>query len=261
MNSERLGIVIPTYKEHETIAPLIEAITKALDPMGTPPRAPDLMIAVVDDSPDYQTVEAVRRLALPNVSVLHRTEKGGRGSAVIAGIKDVLDRGATRIVEMDSDFSHPPGQIPSLIAEARERNLDLLIASRYLPESRILNWPLTRRLFSKLSNWLARRMLGIPVKDYTNGFRCYSERAAHMIVSTCGRMGKGFISLSEILVNLWCRDHAIGETPTVFTNRVRGESSVNLNEITNAFMGLWKIYGLKVALLKEKKHVQTTPTA
>ena len=55
-------------------------------------------------------------------------------------------------------------------------------------------------MFSKLANFLARILLGIKLKDFTNGFRIYSKRAAEKITLKCGNIGEGFIILSEIIV-------------------------------------------------------------
>ena len=49
-------------------------------------------------------------------------------------------------------------------------------------------------------NLLARNLLGIKIKDFTNGFRIYSKRAAEKITKKCGNIGGGFIILSEIIV-------------------------------------------------------------
>lgn len=232
-----IAVVIPSYNEGEVIASLILKISEVLSP-------PHLII-VVDDSPNDLTQKAIESTGKSNLVSIHRKTKGGRGSAVIEGIKIAVSRDCSQIVEMDADFSHPPEELNSILSEAKTRGLDLLIGSRYLPESKILNWPLSRRIFSRCANWLARSVLRIPIHDYTNGYRCYSRPAAEQIVATCGKLGKGFIALSEILVNLYYRGLTVGERPTVFVNRVRGESSVNLNEITGALMGLFRIYGLK----------------
>mgnify|MGYP004246268499 CR=1 FL=1 len=61
----------------------------------------------------------------------------------------------------------------------------------------------------------------------------------------CGNIGDGFIILSEILVELYYNGFKVGETKSKFVNRVRGESSLNLKEILNAFFGLLKIFKLK----------------
>ncbi len=231
-----IGVVVPAFKEHESIVDLVSSVRKSVT---------DALIVVVDDSPDDKTVEALRTIRGPSLHVIHRTVKGGRGSAVIEGLRYLRSRNVDWAVEMDADFSHPPGQLPQLIEDAKSRKLDLLIASRYLPESQILNWPLTRRAFSLASNQLARFLLNVPISDYTNGYRVYSAKSIDVIVNECGRLGTGFIALSEILVNVYYRGLRVGEIPTKFVNRVRGESSVDSGEIKNALTGLIKIRSLK----------------
>src|SRR5262249_19187015 len=94
--SNSVGVVIPAYKEADNIANLVREILK---------HVPGAQIIVVDDSPDLATKEAVEKLALPNAAVVHRTEKGGRGSAVLVGVKRMTDLGCNQVLEMDADFS------------------------------------------------------------------------------------------------------------------------------------------------------------
>jgi dolichol-phosphate mannosyltransferase len=238
-----IGVTIPSYNEAESIPSLLISIRECL---------PDSIIAVIDDSPNLETVKVIQKLNLPNVEVQHRETKGGRGSAILVGIDLLLKKGCDKIIEMDADFSHHPQELSAIIKRSNESQIDLLIASRYLPESQIVNWPLSRRIFSKSSNLLARTLLQVPIHDYTNGYRCYSRLGAEHIVKTCGKYGKGFIALSEILVNLYYSKYKVDEIPTKFVNRVRGESSVNIVEIKNALTGLFKIYGLKRKLIAER---------
>ena len=146
---------------------------------------------------------------------------------------------------MDADFSHNPNEFSTKIEIFSKTNSDLLIASRYLKNSKIINWSIQRRIFSRISNILARLLLKIPVSDYTNGYRFYSKRAAEKIVNTCGNVGDGFIILSEILFTLHKSNFIINETDTIFKNRVRGESSVNLKLIFQSLKGLIKLYNIK----------------
>jgi dolichol-phosphate mannosyltransferase len=244
------GIVIPSFKEADNIAGLIQEILHVV---------PDAVVAVVDDSPDLSTVQAAESLGLAQVHVFHRKAKGGRGSAVLQGVRFLLTQNCSIIVEMDADSSHPPTQIPELVAYLQQHQLDLVIASRYLPTSRILNWPAARRLFSRCSNLLARAVLRIPITDYTNGYRVYSRTCAESIAEHCGRYGKGFIALSEILVSAYYRGFRVGEVPTLFTNRLRGESSLTWQEIKNAAFGLVTIAFLKRQLQKEHRAAQGLP--
>ena len=128
---------------------------------------------------------------------------------------------------MDADFSHNPAELKRNINFFFNNSLDLLIGSRYLKRSKIINWSLSRRIFSSLANFLARNLLQIPIADFTNGFRIYSRRSAQKIVNDCGKIGDGFIVLSEILVVLYLNDFKINEIHSKFVNRARGESSVS----------------------------------
>lgn len=243
-----IGISIPTYKEAANIAALIGELRSVV---------PGARIVVVDDSPDLETARAAEPLVNASTELIHREEKGGRGSAALLGLRRCLAAGCDVILEMDADFSHAPKEMPSLIDALRDA--DMVIGSRYLPQSRIVNWPWSRRLFSHLANVLARTVLRVPIHDYTNGYRAYSRRAAETIDRTCGKLGKGFIPLSEILVNLYYRGFRITEVPTVFVNRARGESSVTFWEIRNALVGLFRIYGLKRALARPSAQEAASP--
>lgn len=238
---KKIAVIIPAYGESENIVSLCKEILVHYS---------NADILIVDDSPDHLTVDAIEKFAHPQVRIVHRDTKGGRGSAVISGISQCINGPYDYFLEIDADFSHPPAQIPALVKQAEDEKLDLLIASRYLRVSKILNWPISRRIFSKCANFLARALLQVPVHDYTNGFRLYSRRAAVELVQTCGKLGSGFIALSEILVNLHYRQYVIGEVSTIFVNRIRGESSLSRKEIWNALMGLKRIYQLKRQLSK-----------
>ncbi len=242
-----VGIVIPTYKEAENIGELVVGVLRLL---------PGARIAVVDDSPDGETEQAVKGLGLEAVSLVARRKKGGRGSAVLEGMRLLAAKGCERIVDMDADFSHPPEELPALLREAEQRNLDLLIASRYLPGSQIRNWSLARRALSRTANFLSKLLLRYPITDYTNAYRVYSRNAWSLAVQSCGRQSKGFITLSESLVHFYSHGLSVGERPTIWTNRVRGKSAVDLTEIKDAVVGLAKIWRLKRRLEKEQSVVR-----
>ena len=143
---------------------------------------------------------------------------------------------------MDADFSHNPAELKRNIIFFFNNSLDLLIGSRYLKRSKIINWGLSRRIFSSLANFLARNLLQIPITDFTNGFRIYSRRSAQKIVNDCGKIGDGFIVLSEILVVLYLNNFKISEIHSKFVNRIRGESSVGFKLVLQSFIGLIKLY-------------------
>jgi len=232
-----IGIVIPAYNEKDNILKLVKSIRKKLS----------CIIIIVDDSSNIDIQKILLKNKLKNIKYFNRGKKSGRGSAVLFGFKKLIyfKKNINCLIEMDADLSHSPTELKRNINYFYNNSLDLLIASRYLKNSSIINWPLSRRILSKLSNTLARNLLGVPVNDYTNGFRFYSNAAAKKIISKCNKTGGGFIILSEIILVLWKNNFKISEIKTIFRNRIRGESSVNLKLIIDSLIGLFKLYLIK----------------
>ena len=110
------------------------------------------------------------------MSVLRRAAKSGLGSAYRAGFREGLARELDVMIEMDSDLSHDPAALPSLLA-AIDEGADLVIGSRYVPGGTIPNWGLHRRLLSRWGNRYAGFVLGLPVRDATAGYRAYRATA------------------------------------------------------------------------------------
>ena len=94
-------------------------------------------------------------------------------------------------------------------------------------------------------------LLKVSVHDYTNGYRIYSKRSIKTIVKNCGKIGDGFIILSEILLRIYLKKYKIFETETVFINRKRGKSSVGIKLIFSSFMGLFKLYFIRLKFNKK----------
>jgi dolichol-phosphate mannosyltransferase len=233
--NKKAAIIVPTFYEEQNIKKLIKDINK---------RLKQAIIFIVDDTPE-PLIEPICN-EFKNVRYFHRKNKRGRGSAVIFGIKKALKNKSVKlIIEMDADFSHNPNELNKKINYFNKKKIDLLIASRYLKESKIINWSLVRRIFSILSNMLARLFLKINIRDFTNGFRFYSIRSAKKIVKNCGNIGDGFIILSEIIVVINNNNFKIKEQSTTFINRKRGESSVNLRLILQSLFGLIKLTFIK----------------
>ena len=74
--------------------------------------------------------------------------------------------------------------------------------------------------------------------------------AAKFIVKNCGKIGDGYIVLSEILIQLFYNKFKIDEIDTIFVNRVRGTSNVTFSEIISSLIGLYKIWKKKRQLSK-----------
>ena len=232
---KNLIIIIPTYNEEKNILKLTDKIHQYI---------PKCKILIIDDTKNSKLHKIFKKNN--TIKFIVRKNKKGRGSAVLFGLKNAIKNKDNKIfIEMDADFSHRPSELNRNIKFFLKKKCDLLIASRYLANSKIKNWSIQRRIFSKLANLLAQLFLQINVTDYTNGYRIYSKVAAKKIVSECGKIGDGFIVLSEISLKIHQSKLKIMEIDSLFINRTRGESSVNFSLILQSLFGLFKLFLIK----------------
>jgi dolichol-phosphate mannosyltransferase len=221
----RTLVVLPTYNEAENIEDVIVRVRSAV---------PDASILVVDDSSPDGTAEIVEELAgrLEGISVLRRPQKSGLGPAYRAGFAHGREQGFEVLVEMDSDLSHDPNDLPRLLAAVAD-GADLSLGSRYVPGGSIPDWPWYRRALSIGGNRFAAIVLGIHVTDSTSGFRAYREGAFTLIgIEDVTADGYGF--QIEMTYRLLQAGGQVTEVPISFTDRVRGESKMSWRIIGEA---------------------------
>jgi len=204
-------------------------------------------ILVVDDNSPDGTGEIADRLAaeLDLVSVLHRPEKQGLGPACIAGFKQALADGAEIVVEMDSDFSHDPADVPRLVA-AVENGADFALGSRYVEGGGTVNWGLGRRIVSRGGSIYARTLLGVRIRDVTGGFKCY-RRAVLESLDLDSIHSKGYVFQIEMKYRALLKGFKVAEVPIVFADRTQGKSKMTRRIFLEAMA---KVPLLRVAALR-----------
>ena len=232
-------LVLPTYNEAENIGPLVRAALPRLAAAGLPHR-----VLIVDDGSPDGTGEIADRLAaeLNPVEVLHREQKEGLGRAYLAGFAVALARDADMVMEMDSDFSHDPADLPRLIAAAGAA--DLVLGSRYVPGGGIQDWGLLRRLVSRGGSAYARWLLAVPVRDLTGGFKCFNRRVLDGIdLESVHADGYGF--QIELTYRAIKAGFTVAEVPITFREREVGSSKMTTRIALEA---VWKVPALKLRL-------------
>ena len=230
---EKVLIILPTYNERENLAAMVEAIFGQL---------PDAHVLIIDDgSPDGTGVlaDAIAAQDEAAVHVHHRSGKLGLGTAYLLGFRWALERDYDYIFEMDCDFSHDPADLPRLLARA-QAGADVVIGSRYVQGGGTQNWGLGRKLISRGGGLYSRLVLGIPVRDLTSGFKCFSRRALQVL--PLDRIRSGGFSF-QIEVNYLAVKHGlqIAEVPIIFRDRRLGESKMSGGIFTEALLVVWRI--------------------
>jgi len=220
-------MVVPTYNERGRLAEL----TTALFDAAAQARLELELIIVDDNSPDGTGALADELARTRRIRVIHRAGKMGLGTAVVEGFAAAT----TDIVGvMDADLSHPPASVPPMFAAFRETGADMLVASRYIPGGSTSNWPLVRRLLSRLACTLATPLS--PVRDSTSGFFLIRRPVARRATI----QASGFKIALELLVR--AAPVSVVEFPFRFNDRIEGESKMSMREAIGYLVQLRDLY-------------------
>lgn len=212
-----LSVIVPTYDERESVGPLLQELGRLKTNWDR-----NFEVIIVDDSSPDNTASIAEELGRQEglrVRVVKRGHRLGMGSAIAEGIR--LAR-TDLVCVMDADLSHPPGFVSRLV-DALD-GVDGVIASRYVPGSRILGWPVHRRLISYGASSLARVLFDPPVRDPLSGYFLFRRDR----VLDASIVGWGDKPLLEILEQ---KHPLVREIPYTFRDRMNGHSKLNVGTI------------------------------
>lgn len=103
-------VVVPVYDHEHAIGTTLERLL----PHGVP-------VLLVDDGSGDSCAAALRALAAQHaglVSLLRLEQNGGKGAAVIAGMRQAAVLGASHVLQIDADGQHDTADVPRFLAEA-----------------------------------------------------------------------------------------------------------------------------------------------
>ena len=233
LDSEResgagVWVILPTYNEADNIGPISAAILGSV---------PDATLLIVDDNSPDGTGGLADELAKrdPRVRVLHRAAKQGLGRAYLDGFRVALAGGAGVVVQMDADWSHEPGALPSVIGPVLRDEADLVIGSRYVRGGAVVDWGLGRRAISRGGSLFARTVLRLRVSDLTGGFKAWRASTLASIPSVGGHAG-GYVFQIEMTFRASRAGARVLEVPITFRDRRLGQSKMSKRIIVEALV-------------------------
>ena len=221
-----LSVILPVINERENLTALIPRLSAQLTREGV-----NFEIVVIDGGSRDGTREAAAALGARVVPERRR----GYAGATETGLAEA--RG-DYILTLDADQSHEPEFVARMW---RARNqADIVIASRYVRGGASYG-PWTRSALSKFLNGVLRRMLSMPVRDLSSGFRLYRRPAIEGIKLE----GQSFDVLEELLVKAYARGFNVIEVPFTYFPRGSGRSHARVLrfgwDLMRSSVKLWQL--------------------
>lgn len=213
-----LSIVVPAYNEEERLVLSLGKIGSYLDA-----AAIDAEILVVDDGSKDRTAElATKALAGRRGRVVANGENRGKGYSVRHG---VLEAHGRFVLVTDADLSTSIEDHAKLAAVMRDRDLDVVIGSRALPDSNVeirQNW--LRQTMGRSFNVIIRSLTGLPFRDTQCGFKLLDRERVKPLVEKM--VVDGFAFDVELLFLCARFGLSVADVPVTWRNATGSKVSI-----------------------------------
>lgn len=226
-----LSIVIPTYNEEGNVIQLYTELSNVLRGIGS-----DFEIIFIDDGSHDGTFQKLQALHEKDnrVKVIRFRKNFGQSAAMAAGFEHACGE---VVITLDADLQNDPADIPLLMQELNN-GYDVVCGWRQGRKDSI-----SKRVFSKFSNWLRRRWSGESVHDSGCSLRAYKNGCLKDL-ELYGEMHRYIPALLS-----W-KGYEIGEVKVTHRHRIHGNAKYNWQRLLKGFLDLllvtfWQRYSMR----------------
>lgn len=208
----KVAVIIPAFNEEDAIVKVVEEINAITTDY-------QLTAVVVNDCSTDQTaviIDSIKCVAL------HLPVNLGIGGAVQTGFLYAYENNFDFAVQLDGDGQHPAHEIPQLIDTSINKNLDVVIGSRFLKKQGFQS-SFIRRVGIRWFSILNKVLTGNHITDTTSGFRLYNRKALEVVTTYY----PDEYPEPEALILYAKRKLQVGEIPVQMRERQGGISSIN----------------------------------
>ncbi len=143
----------------------------------------------------------------------------GHGVALRVGYDLCVGAGARYVVTLDADGQNDPAEIETMLRPLVDDAADFVVASRRLGVDETTDR--YRRTGVVFFSWLMNRLTGAQLTDTSNGYRALR---ATMLSDVVGRLEQDQYQTAELLITCLSRGWRVAERPTVWHERLSGQS-------------------------------------
>tara|TARA_B100000900_G_scaffold147802_1_gene125360 strand:+ start:2077 stop:2835 length:759 start_codon:yes stop_codon:yes gene_type:complete len=204
----KIFYILPSYNESENIKPLLDKFNKFYKNKNN-----FIQIVFVDDGSTDNSLNILSKLRKKinskiKIKILKHKKNLGLGMALKTGFRYSLNEAKKNdvIITMDTDNSHTIELSYSLAKKIIYGKKDIVIASRYIKNSKIKGLQMSRKFLSSAAAILFKIFYPIKnVKDYTSGFRAFRVIKIKKIIKNNSNFFSetGFSASVDILLKLY----------------------------------------------------------
>jgi len=218
-----LSIIVPFLNEEENLGELYQNLGSVLPPLGL-----SYEILLIDDGSTDKSFEITQNLAKKDshVKVIRFTRNFGQTAAMQAGFKEASGR---VYITLDADNQNDPRDIGKLLEKMKE-GYGVVSGWRKNRQDKFFS----RKLPSKMANWLISKATGVALKDYGCTLKAYDARFVDAF-TLYGEMHR--------FIPAYCcyAGAKITEIPVNHLARTKGVSKYGMSRIVKVLLDLFTV--------------------
>jgi len=174
MEAKFISVIVPAYKQGKTIKKDLENIENVLKQI----RFDYEIICVVDGKID-DTFEKAKRIKSSKLKIIGYEQNHGKGYAVRYGMARAK---GDLIAFIDSGMDLDPRGIPMLLEHMLWYDSDVIVGSIRHSASRVIGYPIKRKIFSVGYHWLTRILFGLKITDSQRGLKIFKREVLDKVL-------------------------------------------------------------------------------
>lgn len=165
-------LLIPIYNHKDSIVGTVERL-----------RAHDLPIIIVDDGSDAATQDVLSSTIeqYPDIRLFRLPQNGGKGAAVMHGMREAKALGYTHVLQIDADGQHDTADVPKFIA-AGAKHPEAVVCGKPVYDDSVPKGRLYGRYITHFWVWV--ETLSFDIGDSMCGFRLYPLAATCTLIDS-----------------------------------------------------------------------------
>ena len=236
-----LSIVIPVYNEDKQLHNTVKKINKISK------RIKDYEIVFIDDFSTDNTKQIIKKSIRSNKKIkYYKNIKKGLGSAIGLGINKSTKKFVCIFMCDNSDDLSDLMEYYKII---NKNNLDAVLGSRFLKNSRITNYPILKMVLNRIFNSIVKIIFLSNYNDFTNAFKIYKKKTLKELMPIVSDHFNVFL---ELPLKIIIRKYKYKIIPISWKGRKIGVSKFKISELGSMYIFTLLYCFIEKILLKKR---------
>ena len=219
-----LSIIIPAKNESDNLQDILNYFKNGMETIN-------YEVILINDFSEDNTLDKAKEIFRNHKNFkIYDNNKKGLGGAVNLGIDKSK---GTKICIMMADLSDDINDLKKYNNLLEEKNLDAVLGSRFLKDSKVLDYPIKKLVLNRIFNFFVSLIFLNSYNDYTNAFKIYKKDVLRTLMPF---VSESFNIFLEIPLKIISRNYSYEVISINWLGRKKGKAKFKIKELRAKYL-------------------------